>query len=141
MLADSAAHAPHFANFGDGKQRIQVGWWQKSEARVKLDKLLHNEKDSLVYAYDFGDGWEHQVLLEKILHFDETVKTPICIKGKLTCPPEDCGGIYGYYDLLKTLADPKHPGHEDMLDWLGGEFDPEAFSIEEVHELLADFAD
>jgi len=113
----------------------------KSEVRVKLDKLLHKEKDSLVYEYDFGDGWEHKVLLEKILPFDETVKTPICIKGKLACPPEDCGGLYGYYDLLKTLADPKHPDREDMLDWLGGEFDPDEFSIEEVNELLADFAD
>ncbi len=113
----------------------------KSEARVKLDKLLRREKDSLVYEYDFGDGWEHKVLLEKILSDDEALKTPACIKGKLACPPEDCGGIYGYYDLLDTLADPKHPEHEDMLDWVGGEFDPEAFSLEEVNGLLAEIAD
>ncbi len=113
--------------------------YMKNEASVKLDKLFHKEKDSLIYEYDFGDGWEHKVSLEKILPFDESLKTPICIKGKLACPPEDCGGLYGYYELLETLADPKHPDREDMLEWLGGEFDPEDFSPEEVNELLSDF--
>ena len=112
----------------------------KSEVKVKLDKLLRKEKDSLVYEYDFGDGWEHKVLLEKIV-YDETIQTPVCIKGKLACPPEDCGGIYGYYDLLDALSDSQHPEHESMLEWLGEGFDPEAFSVEEVNELLAELAD
>ncbi len=114
--------------------------FMKSEARVKLDKLLRKEKDSIVYEYDFGDGWLHKILLEKIA-YEENIKTPICIKGKLACPPEDCGGIYGYYDLLDTLSDPGNPDYENMLEWVGGEFDPEAFSIEEVNGRLSNLAD
>ncbi|MDD5036065.1 MAG: plasmid pRiA4b ORF-3 family protein [Methylococcaceae bacterium] len=109
----------------------------KDESKVKLDKLLRKEKDSLIYEYDFGDGWEHKILLEKILAYDETIKTPVCIKGKLACPPEDCGGIWGYYELLETLKDPHHPDHEDMKEWVGGELDPEFFDIAEVNALLA----
>lgn len=114
--------------------------YMKNEDRIKLDKLLRKEKDSLVYEYDFGDGWEHKVLLEKVV-YDESIKTPICITGKMACPPEDCGGIYGYYGLLDTLSDPESPDYESMVEWLGEGFNPEAFSIEEVNKLLAEFAD
>jgi hypothetical protein len=115
--------------------------FMKSEIRVRLDKLLRTEKDSLNYEYDFGDGWEHKVLLEKVLPFDPAIKTPYCVKGKLACPPEDCGGLGGYYGLLEVLADPKHPDYESMLEWLGGGFDPHAFSLAAVNELLGELAD
>ena len=115
--------------------------YMKNEAKVKLMNLLQREKDSLIYEYDFGDGWEHKVLLEKILPYDETTKTPQCIKGKLACPPEDCGGIWGYYELLETLADPNHPDHDNMLEWLGEEFDPQALDMDEINEILANYAD
>jgi len=79
------------------------------------------------YDYDFGDGWEHTVLLEKIFPLPEGGLYPVCIGGRRACPPEDCGGVPGYQDLVAALADPKHPEHESMLEWVGGAYDPEAF--------------
>ncbi|HUL12053.1 MAG TPA: plasmid pRiA4b ORF-3 family protein [Methylococcaceae bacterium] len=109
----------------------------KSEARVKLNSLLQREKDSVIYEYDFGDSWEHRIVLEKILPFDEQVKLPRCTAGKRACPPEDCGGIWGYSDLLDTLQDPQHPDHDEMKEWLGGDFDPEFFDMAGVNKMLA----
>ncbi len=106
------------------------------ERRVKLDRLLQSEKDSIVYEYDFGDGWEHKVELEKILPFDPKATLPICTKGKRACPPEDVGGVWGYEEFLLAIKDPNHPEHESYLDWVGGEFDPEYFNMDEVNALL-----
>ena len=111
----------------------------EDESKYKLSQLLTKEKDTLIYEYDFGDSWEHKILLEKILPYDSKTVLPVCIKGKRACPPEDCGGIWGYEELLETISDPKHPDHEDMLEWLGGEFDPEEFDLEEINEDLAEY--
>ena len=111
----------------------------EDEAKYKLSQLLKKEKDTLIYEYDFGDSWEHKILLEKILPFDSKAALPVCIKGKRACPPEDCGGIWGYEELLETISDPKHPEHESMLDWLGGEFDPEGFDLEQINMDLAKY--
>lgn len=110
----------------------------EDESKYKLSRLLKKERDSLVYEYDFGDGWEHKIILEKILPYDSSVKLPICVKGKRACPPEDCGGIWGYENLLEIIRDPSHPEHEEMLDWLGDEFDPEHFDLEETNQILAE---
>ena len=64
---------------------------------------------------------------------------PVCIKGKRACPPEDCGGIWGYEDLLEAISNPNHPEHEDMLEWLGGEFDPEEFDLEVINDDLTEY--
>ena len=111
----------------------------EDESKYKLSQLLSKEKDTLIYEYDFGDSWEHKILLEKILPFDTKTVLPVCIKGKRACPPEDCGGIWGYEELLETISDPKHPDHEDMLEWLGGDFDPDEFDLEEINEDLAEY--
>ena len=111
----------------------------EDETKYKLSQLLEKEKESFIYEYDFGDSWEHKILLEKILPFDNKLVLPVCIKGKRACPPEDCGGIWGYEELLQAIADPKHPEHEDMLEWLGGEFDPEEFDLEEINEDLTEY--
>lgn len=108
----------------------------KDEAKYKLSQLLVAEKNAMTYEYDFGDGWEHKIVLEKILPFDGTVELPQCIKGKRACPPEDCGGIWGYESLLEIINDKKHPEHEDMLNWLGGDFDPEYFDLDEINQQL-----
>lgn len=108
----------------------------KDESKKALNKLLLEEKDSLLYEYDFGDGWKHKIILEKIVPFAKDIKLPYCKQGKRSCPPEDCGGIWGYHDFLETIQDPKHPEHDEMLEWVGGEFDPEYFSISEVNEEL-----
>ncbi|MGR8999574.1 MAG: plasmid pRiA4b ORF-3 family protein [Gammaproteobacteria bacterium] len=112
----------------------------EDESKYKLSQLLKKEKDSIKYEYDFGDSWEHKILLEKILPFDSKTPLPVCIKGKRACPPEDCGGIWGYEELLQTISDPNHPEHADMLEWLGGEFDPEEFDLEDINEDLAEYS-
>lgn len=106
------------------------------EQEFKLNQLLRNENDSINYEYDFGDGWEHKITLEKILPFDPETALPLCIKAKGACPPEDVGGIWGYYNFLEALNDPDHPEHEDYKEWIGGDFDPDAYDIKEVNQLL-----
>jgi len=104
--------------------------------KTKISDLLKKEKDKIVYEYDFGDGWEHDVLLEKILPFDEKLKYPVCLAGKMNCPPEDCGGVWGYSDLLEILKNPKHEEYDSYIEWLGGAFDPEHFDKEAINEIL-----
>jgi hypothetical protein len=77
----------------------------------------------LRYDYDFGDGWEHDIRVEN----HRTAEAPACLDGARACPPEDCGGVSGYEHLLDVLADPRHSEHADLVDWLGGPLDPEAF--------------
>jgi hypothetical protein len=103
---------------------------------MKISYLLKKEKDKIVYEYDFGDGWEHDVLLEKILPADEKFKSPVCLAGKMACPPEDCGGVWGYADLIEILKNPKHEEYDSYMDWLGGEFDPGHFDKEAVNKIL-----
>jgi hypothetical protein len=103
---------------------------------TRIADLLVSVKDKMEYEYDFGDSWEHEILLEKILDYDPFVKYPTCKAGKNNCPPEDCGGIYGYQHLVEVINDPKDPEHKDMLEWIGGSFDPEFFDIDEVNRLL-----
>ena len=107
-----------------------------NERRIKLDSVVTREKYSFIYEYDFGDSWEHKIVVEKIMSPEAGVKYPICIGGKLACPPEDCGGIWGYSDLLKTIQDQNDPEYEDMLEWLGGEFDPDYFDLEAINSEL-----
>ena len=104
--------------------------------KIKISSLLKKEKEKIVYEYDFGDGWEHDVLLEKILPGDEKLKLPVCVAGKMACPPEDCGGIWGYADLLEILKNPKHEEYDSFMEWLGGEFNPEHFDKDEVNKML-----
>jgi hypothetical protein len=105
----------------------------KPAADTILKQVIHQLKQKMTYEYDFGDGWEHVLELEEILEKDPKIKYPICITGKRACPPEDCGGPWGYAELVEIIKNPKHPEYEDMMEWLGGEFDPEHFSVEEVN--------
>ncbi len=109
----------------------------KDEKKVRLSELV-SEGDQFVYEYDFGDSWEHKVQVEKILPRERGVRYryPKLLKGKRACPPEDVGGIWGYEEFLEAIRDPDHPEHEDMLDWIGGEFDPEKFDKDEIDQAL-----
>ena len=107
------------------------------EAKVKLSKVVGGEKAKFSYIYDFGDSWEHTILVEKILPRDPKILYPICIKGKRACPPEDCGGPWGYVEFLEAIQNPSHPDHDDMLEWIDGAFDPEEFDLDEVNQRLA----
>lgn len=101
--------------------------------KVMINEYFKQEKDKADYWYDFGDDWFHLVELEKILPRDPKQEYPVCLAGKMACPPEDCGGIGGYYALLEVIKDPKHPDYEDILDWLGDDYDPSDFDPREVY--------
>lgn len=107
-------------------KKILTDWNQKIADYFTMDN------PSADYMYDFGDGWEHKIQLEKILPREQNVNYPVCIKGKRACPPEDCGGIGGYYNLLEIISDPENEEYEEMMEWVGGKFDPEHFDVKEV---------
>lgn len=109
----------------------------ENERTVLLSAVLGRASAKMIYEYDLGDSWEHGIVLEKLLPIDPNAPYPMCIDGRLACPPEDCGGIPGYYNLLEALADRSHPEHEELSEWIGGHFDPEAFSIDKVNRLLS----
>jgi hypothetical protein len=112
----------------------------RDERATTLAHLIGEPGDRMRYAYDFGDGWEHEILVEKLLTGETGMRYPACIGGKSRCPPEDCGGSWGYASLRETLADPDHEEHADMIEWLGlrtaSEFDPAAFDVGEVNARL-----
>jgi Plasmid pRiA4b ORF-3-like protein len=80
------------------------------------------------YEYDFGDGWQHEVLFEGRPPAEPGKRYPLCLEGEGACPPEDVGGVWGYADFLEAIADPDHEDHDELLEWAGGRFDPEVFS-------------
>ena len=104
--------------------------------KMKISDLLKYEKEKIVYEYDFGDGWEHDIILEKIVPAEKQVIYPVCVAGKNNCPPEDCGGVWGYADMLEVLKNPSHEEYESYMEWLGEEFDPGYFDKDNVNELL-----
>ena len=110
----------------------------RDESRVKLNQIVTGEKYKFRYEYDFGDSWLHNLLVEKVLPPEPGQQVPVCIKGRRACPPEDMGGIWGYYMFLEAIQDPEHPELEDYLEWVGEDFDPEAFDLDEVNEVLRD---
>ncbi len=109
----------------------------EDERKVRLSSVLSRIRAKAIYTYDFGDGWEHAIVLEKVLPADPNATYPVCTDGELACPPEDCGGIPGFYDLQDAINDPNHEQHEELRDWVGGDYDPQAFSIKIVNRLLA----
>lgn len=105
---------------------------------MKVSDFLTYEKDKMMYEYDFGDGWQHNIVLEKITDPDPNQFYPVCIKGKMNSPPEDCGGIWGYYDMLHIVEDPAHDEYENYKEWLGEDFDPAYFNMDEINAQLRD---
>lgn len=99
---------------------------------VRLRDVLVTDKQKIYYEYDFGDGWDHTVLLEKQID-DYEGPAPVCIKGKRACPPEDCGGPGGYMHMLQVLEDPEDDEYEDYIDWVGDDFDPEELDIDGIN--------
>ncbi len=103
------------------------------ERHVSLGELIGGVGDRLRYTYDFGDDWQHEITVEELLDADPETHHPILVAAKGACPPEDCGGAWGYAELKEILADPSHEQHQEMLDWLdldnASEFDPGADQI------------
>ena len=104
--------------------------------RVALGEVLREPGTSLTYEYDFGDGWRHRITLAEIRDLAAGEHFPRCLAGERSCPPEDCGGPWGYEDLLGALVDPRHERHEELRDWAGPHFDAEAFDIAAINDLL-----
>jgi len=88
------------------------------------------------YEYDFGDGWKHQIVVETVEEVPQALKQAVCLDGERACPPEDCGGVSGYEGLLQAIGDPGHPEHREYLDWVGEQFDAEAFDLAATNAAL-----
>lgn len=106
------------------------------ENKARMNKLGLYQGSRFMYLYDFGDSWEHEVVIEKIIQVEKGTQLPQCITGKRACPPEDVGGPWGYEEFLETINDPESSEYEETLEWIGGEFDPEAFNLQEINERL-----
>jgi hypothetical protein len=107
------------------------------ERKLKLGQMVADGVRKFTYEYDMGDGWRHTITVEKTLPADRGVKYPRCVDGQRACPPEDCGGPWGYGDFVEAIQNPAHEQHEELLEWVGGEFDPEAFDSDAVNEELS----
>lgn len=101
-----------------------------------LEAMLAGRRIKFRYEYDMGDSWTHVIKVEKVFTPEPDVQYPRCTGGERACPPEDCGGFPGYLNLLEVMADPKHPEHDEMLEWIGGQWNPEVFNLDAVNKLL-----
>ena len=140
---DSHLHAFRFANKENRWWAINIAtpspddpFEVVDERQAKIADYFGKTFGQCAYEYDFGDGWEHTVLLEKTLPKKAGEKYPQCVVGKNACPPDDCGGVWGYKGLQEILKNPKHQEHKDMLEWLAvesaDEFNPTHFDPAEV---------
>jgi hypothetical protein len=121
----------------DPNERLMGMSTTASESAARLSRVLGKVGAKAVYTYDFGDTWEHEITVEKVLAPEPGRAYPVCIGGKRQGPPEDCGGVYGFYDLLESIGNPDHEQHAETMEWLDEDFDPEAFSVEDVNRRLA----
>ena len=105
---------------------------------TRISDIIPTDKKrfSFEYQYDFGDCWDHEILFEGSPVSDPKAKYPICLEGERACPPEDCGGLGGFYELLKAIKNPRHERHEELLEWIGGQFDPAAFDAGEATKAM-----
>ncbi len=108
----------------------------EDDGKARLSRIIGGENFKFSYTYDFGDNWEHEILVEKILPPEEDRDYPVCLAGKRACPPEDIGGVWGYMEFVEAMRDPKHPRHEEFSEWCEDPFDPEAFDVDEVNGRL-----
>jgi hypothetical protein len=122
-----------YGDFGGADRELG----HRADVAVTLEQVAPQVKDKIRYTYDFGDDWVHDIVVEKVLDPDPSTAYPRCTGGKRAAPPDDCGGIWGYEELVEVLADPAHPQHEERLQWLGlaeaSQFTPDAFDVETVN--------
>jgi hypothetical protein len=137
---DSHLHQFIVGNTYYGVPFPDYGFTVKDESQVQLSQIARGEGFTFKYEYDFGDGWTHSLTVEKILEPEPGQEYPRCVKGRRAAPPEDVGGIPGYEYFLEAIQDPQHPEHEEYLEWIGGEFDPQGFDLQETNELLRELS-
>jgi hypothetical protein len=121
----------HLTDFFDDDQRLN----EFDDRDFTIEQVLGDKVKKFIYEYDFGDGWEHQIDVEKIIPPDFNIKYPICIAGRRACPPEDCGSYPGYYRCLEALKDPFNNENQELIEWMG-HYDPEHFDIKKTNERL-----
>lgn len=150
----------HLHQFFNGipysKNSIVIGWptdemdFDADERKVRIGKYLKKEKDYVFYEYDFGDSWEHKVELEKFVDMDDQLKYPQIVGGKNASPLEDCGGIFGYRNLIDVMGDVNHKEYKEMVERFDfidqNDFDPSYFAMEEIKfrdtkEVLKEYKD
>jgi hypothetical protein len=105
---------------------------------TKLEELFGGNRPTkkFLYTYDFGDGWDHQVDFEGVVPAEKRRKYPSCVEGKFACPPEDVGGVWGYYAFLEAIVDPNHAEHANYVEWIGDDFNPEEFDPAEASKAM-----
>ena len=133
---DSHLHQFWASGIYYGTPDPELGLARRNDRQVRLEEVLRKPKDRMLYEYDFGDGWEHDIVLEDVLAPHPKRRYPLVIAGKRACPPEDVGGVGGYYDFLEAIQNPKHPEHREMVEWWGGSFDPEAFDVQATNRIF-----
>jgi len=151
VMGWSDDHLHHFGSgddlYGADSERylmpysIDQGSVGVDERTVRLDEVLVEPGDRLWYEYDFGDSWAHILELEDVLERDPDAPSARCLAGDRACPPEDCGGIYGYANMLEVLAGPPGPELDELHEsWLGPDFDPAAFDADRINAALGRLA-
>ncbi len=128
----------HCFEIGGARYGMQFDEHPEDELNERDVSVLRaiGEHESFLYEYDFGDSWEHDAVVERVVRAHRGLQRAVCLDGASTCPPEDCGGSYGYRHLLEALADASHPDHLDLTDWVGGVFDPSSFDLVAVNVAL-----
>jgi len=126
--------------YGD-PELLDDGWGDRDfvdSTKIRLSKLLEKKRKSyrFHYEYDFGDGWRHAIVYEGVQPAETGAKYPRCIDGARACPPEDVGGPWGYADFLEAIRDPKHESHDDLLEWIGSDFDSESFDPKSATKVM-----
>jgi hypothetical protein len=104
----------------------------RAESSMTLSRLVEQGCRTFSYEYDFGDSWEHKIKIEKTLPEGTRPEHPVCVAGERACPPEDCGGVWGYSDILEALQNPNDPDHAERLEWVG-DYDPQKFDLAAVN--------
>jgi len=134
----------HMHMFSDGKRMFAMRGYEDDIAGADFPEWKHTVGDvlggakrTLMYEYDFGDSWIHQIVREKLLPPDPAARPLVCLAGEQACPPDDCGGIGGYYQMLEALNKPEHQDYEWVSDFLDKDWDPEAFDLDKINRQLA----
>lgn len=105
------------------------------DVKNKITEFLIEKGQKALYTYDFGDNWEHEIEIVDVLKKEKGIRYPKCLGGKRNGPPEDCGGISGYEDVIDALTSKDKSEHEDLLEWLG-DYDPEKFDIDQINKVI-----
>jgi|GEM_PF-1318119 len=129
------SHLHHFTiagrQYGDpylmGENFVEFDYADSTTTNISEILPKNGERYRFAYEYDFGDSWQHEILFEGRLPADPDARYPLCLEGARACPPEDVGGVWGYADFMEAIADPENDQHGMLLEWIGGEFDPESF--------------